>query len=404
MSARVSRRGLLGGLGAAAAGTVLGGLVKPGSATADPAPNRGDCVPVPRRPVEPVNQEIAARFNLDYKAMPQQVVGVDVEALITINHVDDIAPKRTALIDYVWKGAGRPSGWPGVERDVTATQFDPLTSVRRIDQLSVPLKYGVTAKVFLLVPQRRSNRRLALYHNGHGEPFDTMLRTIQALLDRGYTVLAFAMPFFHWNVQPIADPSDPTKLVPIKSHNELAPWESPSFSTLTFFLEPIAVALNYAIATTRPTSVQMIGLSGGGWATTVYPAIDPRITRSYPTAGSYPFYLRSAPPSPGPTTGDLEQRRDTLAGFYAAADYLDLYVMGAVGPNRRQLQILNRFDACCFNGVGHRSYSPVVAQRVDVIGTGHWELLEDATHDQHQISPYALSVILWDLAVHRDNR
>jgi len=32
-----------------------------------------------------------------------------------------------------------------------------------------------------------------------------------------------------------------------------------------------------------------------------------------------------------------------------------------------------------------------------VIGNGHWEVLEDATHDQHQISPYALSVILWDL-------
>jgi hypothetical protein len=61
------------------------------------------------------------------------------------------------------------------------------------------------------------------------------------------------------------------------------------------------------------------------------------------------------------------------------------------------MQILNRFDACCFNGVGHRSYTPVVSHRVAVVGNGHWEVLEDATHDQHQISPYALSVILWDL-------
>jgi len=55
--------------------------------------------------------------------------------------------------------------------------------------------------------------------------------------------------------------------------------------------------------------------------------------------------------------------------------------MAAIGPGRPQIQILNR---------------------VDVIGGGHWEVLEDATHDQHTISPYALSVILWDLTACRD--
>jgi hypothetical protein len=43
-----------------------------------------------------------------------------------------------------------------------------------------------------------------------------------------------------------------------------------------------------------------------------------------------------------------------------------------------------------------------VSHRAGVIGGGHWEVLEDATHDQHTVSPYALSVILWDLAAHRD--
>ncbi|MEU8571232.1 hypothetical protein AB0C51_23300, partial [Streptomyces pathocidini] len=31
--------------------------------------------------------------------------------------------------------------------------------------------------------------------------------------------------------------------------------------------------------------------------------------------------------------------------------------LASVGKDRRQIQILNRFDACCFNGVGHRSYA-----------------------------------------------
>jgi len=400
MPGEVSRRKVLGGI---AAGGVLATVGVPERAAAEAD---SPCEPLPPRPVAPVNQEIAARFGIDYKAMPEQVVGVDVEPLITINSAAEIPPKRAALIDYVWKGAGLPAAMPSVEAGVSPPQFGTLTSVRRIDQLTVPLRYGVTASVFHLLPARPYSRRLALHHNGHGEPFDTMLRTVQALLDRGYSVMAFAMPFFHWNMTSIADPNDPTRLVPIKSHNELAPWESAGFSTLTFFLEPIAVAVNYAVATYRPSSVQMIGLSGGGWATTVYPAIDPRITRSYPTAGSFPVYLRSAPPKPGPTTGDWEQRPDLLPGFYAGANFPDLYVMAAVGqagePSRRQMQILNRFDACCFNGVGHRSYTPVVSHRVAVIGNGHWEVLEDATHDQHQISPYALSVILWDLEADPD--
>jgi hypothetical protein len=102
-----------------------------------------------------------------------------------------------------------------------------------------------------------------------------------------------------------------------------------------------------AVAVHRPASVQMIGLSGGGWTTTVYAAIDPRVTRSHPVAGSLPFSLRGAAPNVTSSVGDREQRRDTLPGFYGAAAYLDLYVMAATGPGRRQLQILNRFDPCC---------------------------------------------------------
>jgi hypothetical protein len=46
--------------------------------------------------------------------------------------------------------------------------------------------------------------------------------------------------------------------------------------------------------------------------------------------------------------------------------------------------------------VGHRSYAAAVRHRVAVIG-GRWDVFEDATHDQHTISPYALSVIFNDL-------
>src|SRR4051812_8321334 len=334
--------------------------------------------------------------------MPPQAVGVDVEPLITVHSAAEVASRRSRLISHVWKGAGLPTGSPSVRRGVPARDFAGLTHVRRVDELTVRLRYGVSSRVFHLLPARPWNRRIALYHNGHVEPLDTMARTVQALLDQGHSVLAFAMPFCHWNAQPITDPADPAKRVGIRSHDDLARWESAAFSTLTFFLEPVTVALGHAVAAYRPSSVVMIGLSGGGWTTTVCAAIDPRITRSYPVAGSLPFHLRPGSPNVASSTGDWEQRRETQPHFYGIAGYLDLYVMAAVGAGRRQLQILNRFDSCCFAGVGHRSYAPAVSHRVDVIGGGHWEVLEDATHDRHAISPYALSVILWDLTAGRD--
>ncbi|KAB8196012.1 hypothetical protein FH608_011130 [Nonomuraea phyllanthi] len=397
--------GMLGGLGATvAASTVVGAVAGPALADG-PAGHGGKAAP---RPVAPVNQEIAARFGPEYKTLPAAAAGVDIEPLIAMHSADDIAARRAAMAGYIWKGAGLPTSLPTVEKGVDAPDFASLTGVRRIDRLTVPLRYQVSAKVYDIVPQRAWNRRLALYHNGHGEPFDTMLRTVQALLDRGYRVMAYAMPFHHWNQQQIADPKDPATLLPNPSHRELPPWESEEFSTLTFFLEPLTVTLNYAQATYRPKSVEMIGLSGGGWTTTVYSALDPRVTRSYPTAGSLPFFLRAASPKPSPTTGDFEQTKASFPGFYAAAtagtsdDFLDMYVLASVGRGRGQLQILNRFDECCFNGVSHRVYQAPVRDRVALLAggrpdQGRWDLLEDATHDDHTISPYALSVILWDL-------
>jgi hypothetical protein len=386
--------GVLGGIGAVAAGAV----VAPAAATAG---HGGTVAP---RPVAPVNQESAAKFGPEYKTLPAAVAGVDIEPLIGIASAADLTARRQRMIDYIWKGAGQPKTLPTVESGVSAPDFASLTGVRRIDRLTVPLRYQVSAKVYDLVPRRAWNRRLALYHNGHGEPFDTMLRVVQALLDRGYRVMVYAMPFHHWNQQQIEDPADPSKLLPAPSHKELPPWESARFSTMTFFLEPLTVTLNHALATYRPASVEMVGLSGGGWTTTVYAALDPRITRSYPVAGSLPFFLRPASPKPSPTIGDFEQTKAAFPGFYTGPsdDFLDMYVLASIGPGRGQLQILNRFDECCFNGVGHRVYQAPVRDRVALLAggrpeRGRWDLLEDATHDDHTISPHALSVILWDL-------
>ena len=135
----------------------------------------------------------------------------------------------------------------------------------------------------------------------------------------------------------------------------------------------------------------MVGLSGGGWTTTLYSAIDPRIDISFPVAGSLPFYLRSRDLMKSGTLGDFEQR---VPGLYERANYLELYLMGSYGENRSQLQVLNEYDACCFSGTGYTSYENILKERLHKLGKGKYGVFLDSTHRLHQISPKAIEVIL----------
>ena len=133
----------------------------------------------------------------------------------------------------------------------------------------------------------------------------------------------------------------------------------------------------------------MVGISGGGWTTVLIAAIDPRIKCSYPVAGSFPIYLRASR-----DWGDYEQ---TVPNLYRVANYPELYVMGAYGSGRKQLQILNKYDSCCFAGVKYQTYEDTIRQAVMKLGEGGFEVLLDDTHKEHKISNYALTVILNDL-------
>jgi hypothetical protein len=172
--------------------------------------------------------------------------------------------------------------------------------------------------------------------------------------------------------------------------------QPPQGNPIKYFLEPVAVVLNYA-ESFHYRRITMVGISGGGWTTTLCAAIDPRIVRSYPTAGTHPNYLRARDISNSGTLGDYEQQDPEL---YRIANYLELYIMGSVGEGRKQLQILNEFDACCFRGTGYTTYEPIVKGIIESIGPGSFEVFLDSTHRLHQISPRALEVIMQDLEEH----
>lgn len=280
---------------------------------------------------------------------------------IRISSAADINTKRADLIEYVWGGEGLPTQkLPRLPVSVNDESPIPgLTDLQRVDTLVVDMEAGLKSYAHHFIP-RVKNGRLVILHAGHFASFSDstipadvghgMRRTLEGLLGDGYSVLAVYMPR---NVvfDTAIDVSDDGGY---EAHNAIyldAKYRPKRGSPMKYFLEPLTAYVNYL--TTRSISdnfpeykdLSIVGLSGGGWAATVYPAIDTRIKLSISVAGSLPLYLRS-----GPSIGDAEQTDPT---FYSIAGYPELYVMGSDGPGRKQVQVYNRNDWCCFSETYH---------------------------------------------------
>jgi hypothetical protein len=209
----------------------------------------------------------------------------------------------------------------------------------------------------------------------------------------------------------------------VGSHQWFEQFEAQGDETMRYFLEPVVLAVNYAknklkykhigeYLTCCPAALQcwttnpacwclappnlrpyvrtlgfasvMVGLSGGGWTTTISAAIDPRIKLSMPIAGSvpkvrsalYPHFVPDMPGSHGQegASGDYEQ--EACVGheltakcrpFYQACGWACLYVLAGLDtPSavsdglgvRHSLQMLHEHDSCCFATAGlHKNIS-----------------------------------------------
>ncbi len=311
----------------------------------------------------------------------------DVNSLIHIKTVNDISKLRNNLTNFIWSGDGFPnSKLPNsVQTNISNPLYENFKNLKRIDQINVVMDYGVNSISYLFIPES-SNNNLIIYHQGHAGDFYKGKETIQFFLENGYTIMAFSMPLLGMNDQPVIKvPNIGT--VKLTSHEHLRFLESSNFSPIKFFIEPIAVSLNYLDENYDFSSYNMVGISGGGWTATLYPAIDTRISQSYSVAGSVPIYLRSIPQN----YGDYEQ---WLPALYQNANYLDLYIMNSYGEDRKFIQIFNKYDSCCFSGELFKSYENEIEESIKQLKRGHFEIYLDETHKTHKISESALKIIL----------
>jgi hypothetical protein len=329
---------------------------------------------------------------------------------ITVHSPREIEKKRSELINYLWGSEGFPKRrLPDTVVTNIATPVQGLTNLARVDELRMELAPGLQALAYHFIPQK-PNRELVVVHQGHGctlddDPSPTdigygLQRTINGLLREGYGVLGVFMPHMR--------PGDCSGGHDAMFGTNQAPKIG---SAIKYFLEPTAIGLNHVKKGGRSSpsyrAFHMVGLSGGGWTTTIYAAVDPNIRCSFPVAGTIPLYLRT-----GGSVGDREQFEAT---FYGLAGYPDLYLLGAQGRGRKQVQILVRRDDCCFGQAQHdeksaghnyaeamREYEFRVQEELKRMRHGSFRLEIDETAPSHMISHHAVNdIILTELRAAR---
>ena len=313
-----------------------------------------------------------------------------ISSLVSIDDDIQLQEKRKLLTTFIWKTENLSfEQIPNViKENITDSKFQNMSNLKQINQFEIEMEYGLKSISYMFIPES-SNNQLIIYHQGHSGGFENGKETIQKLLEQDYSVLAFSMPLLGYNNQPVVE-TDDFGFIKLINHNSLRLIESDEFSPIKYFIHPILVSLNYVEKEFNFDSYHMVGLSGGGWTTVLYSAIDERISKSFPVAGTMPIFLRYETQN----FGDYEQ---TLPELYRIANYLELYIMGSHGNARVQYQINNKYDPCCFSGNQSLSYEYFIQTKLTNLGTGQFFVIIDDSHEKHMISTQTISYILEQL-------
>lgn len=334
--------------------------------------------------------------------MAQQITPVKITASNASQYRDSLRLKifGTAAFPYHWLPDSVITNVQSIDHfnyngfPYTSIMY-PSGNLDSVDKILVTLDndsyyFPEKVKVYLFHPYN-SNGKLFIYHAGHcagvAPAEDVIINNrdvfpglvIPALLEKGYTVLAVPMLNYKTGTQLGV-------YCGYDGHNDLFT-DNVYANPLHFFFKPLISSLNF-VGRNNYDAIYMAGLSGGGWVTSVYPAIDTSVSMSFPVAGSWPMPVRYAF---YPQLGDYEQTYPPV--FLELTDYQDLYTLACMPPSRKMLQVNNRRDPCCFSGPSaHVYYVDTVKKALQVQG-GRYDFYLDETDSAHSVSAKALQVI-----------
>lgn len=313
------------------------------------------------------------------------VMDTDFARLIQLPGPADIAARRQAMADYIFRGepAGLARRPDHVERDVA---FPPLAELKlaALDVLTVVMPWGIESKIFhLKAAEPRSC--LMIYQEGHGVSFLERKRFLRRMNGEGCDVLALSLPLTGgMNARPLIDHPRFGRLL-LNDPDDLQMLGSSRYASLAYFLTPLVAALNHALDQRHYDRIGATGFSGGGWAVQLFAALDPRVHDTYSVAGSVPITVHAAKPQ----WGSPEQRQGP---FYEMVNYVELYVMAADRPGRRHVQFFNETDPCCFSGKNWQAWNQPVARQVHRFG-GEFHLYTYEASQHTMTKPVALAIV-----------
>jgi len=327
-----------------------------------------------------------------YEEIDPALRTVDAAAMIRA----DAAERPDAVRARLWTmvhGTAEPQTFAGPDR-LTPENRDglgPLPTGTRVTRLHYDLGLGLTSNPYF-IRAANGNGRLVIYHHGFGDPIETVSNFLGALLDAGFDIIAIDA-LGHGGTLAFVD-SDQDGILPHARDNrksnifhEMSHFDRP----LRHHLRPIMGSIAYAQSQREYRSIDIAGFSMGGFMAMLGAALEPAIERSYPIAGVYPNFMRRGQevmPDGPPTYPPLME----------IANHLELFVLGATGERRRQLQVFNRYDRCCFNGIRSELYRKAVRDAVARSPLpGTFDVFIDESHADHRISKFVTREIVRDL-------
>lgn len=329
-----------------------------------------------------------------YEEIDPALRQTDAAALIRPDVIADPAITRARLIDMIWGADGYPRelGPDNVETNVEDDFLGELPDGTKVTKLFFELGLGLRSRPYL-ARAANGNNRLVIYHHGFGDPIDRTSDFLSALLNAGFDVLAINALGSGGTTAIVR--SDQEGILP---HVNRPGNLSNAFHQMSHFDRPfryhmnqIVGALAYAQQINDYESVDMAGFSMGAFLTVLSAATLAEIERSYPIAGVYPNYMRRGQEIMPDGAPSYKPLRDI-------ANQLELFVLGASGPERSQLQVFNRYDRCCFNGIRSELYKAPVQEALAATGNGgQFDIRIDETHADHRISQFTVDVIMNDL-------
>jgi hypothetical protein len=309
--------------------------------------------------------------------------------VVSIDNDIDLIGRRAALCNYLWGDAELP-----VRRVPDEISPESVADQRSFGDLAtlarwrVRMLFEIDSKILVMTPRGDIRATTLIYQQGHEGDIVHGAATIRYFLRNGFRVVALAMPLLGGNSQPWVDLCRHGRFR--LQHHDCFPMLDHEFGvhSVRFFVEPVIACVNQ-LRKVGAHSIAMLGSSGGGWTTTLCAALDERISHSFPVAGTLPFSQRRA--------HEMSDYENHLPELYELANYPELYVMGAFGAGRRQLQILNKFDTVAWEGDRGAHHEEVVRDTLERLGTGSFEVMLDDTWVGHGISAAALRRIREEL-------